>query len=120
MQNEQIEQQGLVQELEDVRGRQAALPEIISQVQEALNTEASSLFRKKAKVESKVSIQRDLEKGLGKIIHTYSKQLGLILTPKHGGIEVGFTQIDEANTDRVFSVHVSCGNDGEYSGMYLF
>ena len=97
--------------------RQAELPDIIAQVQEALNSEASSLFRRKAKAESKASVQKDLEKGLGKIIDTYSHELGLTLSPTHGGIEVGFTQIDGDNPDRRFTVYVSCGNTGEYSGV---
>ena len=117
LQHEAEEQHDLERELEDVRLRQAELPGIISQVQEALNAEASSLFRKKAKADSKESVQKDLEKGLGKIIDTYSQELGLTLSPTHGGIEVGFTQIDEDDPDRRFTVYVSCGKTGEYSGM---
>lgn len=106
-----------MRELEDVCSRQAELPGIISQVQEALNAEASVLFRKKAKAESKESVQKDLEKGLGKIIATYSRELGLTLSPRHDGIDVGFSQIDEMDPDRIFTVHVSCsGNTGEYMG----
>lgn len=118
LQDEESEQQELSQELQDIRSRQAALPGIISQVQEALNAEANILFRKKAKVESKASVQEDVEKGLHRIIDTYAQRLGLILYPKDDGIEVGFTQIDQNDPDRVFSVHVTCGNNNEYSGMF--
>ena len=117
LQHEEEEQHDLERELEDVRSRQAELPGIISQVQEALNAEASSLFRKKAKAESKESVQKDLEKGLGKIIDTYSRELGLTLSPTHGGIKVGFTQIDEEDPDRSFTIYISCRETGEYSGM---
>lgn len=118
LQHEEEEQHDLELELEDVRSRQAELPGVISQVQEALNGEASSLFRKKAKADSKESVQKDLEKGLGKIIDCYTRELGLTLSPMHGGIEVRFTQIDGEYPDRSFTVHILCGKTGEYSGMH--
>lgn len=110
------------QEEEDLRAalatlveKQETLPRLISDVQARVNEHANRLHRKQANVDSMAAIQTDMERGLTKILATYSSRLGLSLTPKDGAIEIGFTQVSRENPDKMYSMNLLIGDDGVYS-----
>ena len=92
---------------------------MIAQVQERVNAEANRLFRKQAKADSKAAIQKDMERGLNKIIQAYTDKLGLSLTPKDGAIEIGFRHITRRDPHKVFSLNLLIGDDGVYSVRHV-
>ena len=66
-------------------------------------------------MDSKAAIQTDVERGLSKILATYSSKLGLSLTPKDGAIEIGFKQLCRTDPEKMYSVNLLIGDDGVYS-----
>lgn len=119
LEEEGREEESLARQVEELRSRQRVLPDRIAEVQQALDAEASRYFRRKAKLDSKEDVQRDVERGLKKILDAYSKHLGLILSPRNDGIEIAFNQIDRHDPNRTSFIRVFCDDDNVYSGMLL-
>jgi hypothetical protein len=113
------EEESLAREVEELRSRQRLLPDRIAEVQQALDVEANKYIRRKAKLDSKEGVQKDVERGLKKIIDAYSKHLGLILSPRNDGIEIAFSQIDRNDPNRTFFIRVYCDDDNVYSGASI-
>ena len=115
LQAEEQEEEDLRAALATLVEKQETLPQLISDIQSRVDEQANRLHRKQAKAESKAAIQTDVERGLTKILATYSSKLGLSLTPKDGGIEIGFKQVSRDNPDKMYSVNLLIGDDGVYS-----
>ncbi len=115
LQTEAQEEEDLRASLASLLEKQEKLPRLISDLQSRVNEQANRLYRKQAKVDSKAAIQTDVERGLTKILATYSSRLGLSLTPKDGAIEIGFKQLSRGNPEKMYSVNLLIGDDGVYS-----
>lgn len=119
LEREDEEHDTLRKTVEEIRTRQESLPELIAKVQEALDAESNTLWRRRAKTESKEGEQSDFSRGLQKILDAYSDRLGLILSPTENGMDIVYTQIDRKDPSRQFRICVTCDDDdtSTYSGM---
>jgi hypothetical protein len=115
LQAEAQEEEDLQAALATLVEKQETMPLLISDLQSRVNEQANRLYRKQAKADSKAAIQTDVERGLTKILATYSSRLGLSLTPMDGAIEIGFKQVSRGNPEKMYSVNLLIGDDGGYS-----
>ena len=115
LQAEAQEEEDLQAALATLVEKQETMPLLISDLQSRVNEQANRLYRKQAKADSKAAIQTDVERGLTKILATYSSRLGLSLTPMDGAIEIGFKQVSRGNPEKMYSVNLLIGDDGVYS-----